>query len=77
MSERDANEEAVIEKMVEKMFEGQIHDWERDEYLESLGQGFDYWEIQWERSLEHGVMVTQRQWWLDNVWANFERRICL
>jgi len=46
-------EEANIEAGMEAMAEAQIHDWQREQELERLGQGPKYWDGEWEKSLEH------------------------
>ncbi len=37
-------------------------DRERDERLESIGQGFEYWELQWEKSTEYERMKLEEEY---------------
>lgn len=56
-----SQDEANIEAGNDALLEMQINQWydqrRNDLYLESIGQGFDYWELQWQSSLEHERML--------------------
>ncbi len=52
-------EEQMADEVVEQIREDL--DWDRDERLESLGQGFAYWELQWEKSTEYERMKLEEE----------------